>query len=110
VDVLNEDYIRTARAKGLKERIVIVRHGLRNALIPAVTSLGLQFGRMLAGSVLVETVFSRPGLGSLVVHALEWQDYPLVQGTVLVIAVMYALANLVVDFAYALIDPRIRFT
>ncbi len=107
-EVLVEDYIRTARAKGLPNRIVYLRHALRNALLPVVTMLGLQFGAMLAGAVVTETVFSRPGLGRLVVSAILWKDYPLVQGIVLCMAAMYVLVNLLVDLLAAWLDPRIR--
>jgi len=109
IEVLEEDYIRTGRAKGLSERILLWRHGLNNALIPVVTMAGLQFGAMLAGAVVTETVFSRPGVGRLVVSAILWKDYPLVQGSVLFMAVVYLLVNLLVDVAYAWLDPRIRY-
>ena len=107
-EVLVEDYIRTAWAKGLPKRIVYLRHALRNALLPILTMLGLQFGAMLAGAVVTETVFSRPGLGRLVVSAILWKDYPLVQGIVLFMATMYVLVNLLVDLLAAWLDPRIR--
>jgi len=109
IEVLGEDYIRTSRAKGLVERIVLSRHALRNALIPVVTIVGLQFGNMLAGAVVTETVFSRPGLGRLTVNAILSKDYPLVQGCVLFLATVYLLVNLLVDVAYAWLDPRIRY-
>jgi ABC-type dipeptide/oligopeptide/nickel transport system permease component len=109
IEVLGEDYIRTSRAKGLVERIVLSRHALRNALIPVVTIVGLQFGNMLAGAVVTETVFSRPGLGRLTVSAILSKDYPLVQGCVLFLATSYLLVNLMVDIAYAWLDPRIRY-
>jgi ABC-type dipeptide/oligopeptide/nickel transport system permease component len=108
VEVLVEDYIRTARAKGLPKRIIYLRHALRNAFLPVLTILGLQFGAMLAGAVVTETVFSRPGLGRLVVSAILWKDYPLVQGIVLVMATTYVLVNLLVDVWAAWLDPRIR--
>ncbi|MXX55637.1 MAG: ABC transporter permease [Gemmatimonadetes bacterium] len=108
LEVLVQDYIRTAWAKGLPKRIVYVRHALRNALIPVLTMLGLQFGAMLAGAVVTETVFSRPGLGRLVVSAILWKDYPLVQGIVLFMAAMYVVVNLLVDLLSAWLDPRIR--
>jgi peptide/nickel transport system permease protein len=110
IEVLQDDYVRTARSKGLAQRIVVFRHALRNALIPVVTIAGLEFGGMLSGTVIVETVFSRPGLGALVVNGILWQDYPLIQGTVLVIAVMYVGVNLLVDVIYAWVDPRIRYS
>jgi ABC-type dipeptide/oligopeptide/nickel transport system permease component len=108
LEVLGQDYVRTARAKGLGGASVIVRHALRNALIPVVTVFGLQFGNLLAGAVIVETVFSRPGLGRLIVGGILAKDFPLVQGTVLFVAAAYVLINVVVDVAYAYVDPRIR--
>ena len=108
LEVLGQDYVRTARAKGLGSGSVIVRHALRNALIPVVTVFGLQFGNLLAGAVIVETVFSRPGLGRLIVGGLLAKDFPLVQGTVLFVAAAYVLINVMVDVAYAYVDPRIR--
>ncbi len=108
LEVLVQDYVRTAWAKGLPKRIVYLRHALRNALIPVLTMLGLQFGAMLAGAVVTETVFSRPGLGRLVVSAILWKDYPLVQGIVLFMATMYVVVNLGVDLLAAWLDPRIR--
>lgn len=107
-EVLVEDYIRTAWAKGLPRHVVYLRHALRNAFVPVLTMLGLQFGAMLAGAVVTETVFSRPGLGRLVVSAILWKDYPLVQGIVLFMATMYVLVNLAVDLLAAWLDPRIR--
>jgi len=107
-EVLVQDYIRTAWAKGLPRRIVYLRHALRNTLLPVVTMLGLQFGAMLAGAVVTETVFSRPGLGRLVVSAILWKDYPLVQGIVLCMAAMYVLVNLLVDLLAVWLDPRVR--
>jgi peptide/nickel transport system permease protein len=109
VEVLTEDYIRAARAKGLSQRLVLWRHGLKNALIPVITMLGLQFGAMLAGAVVTETVFSRPGIGRLVVAAILQKDYPLVQGCIVFLATVYLLVNLLVDLAYAWLDPRIRY-
>ena len=108
VEVLVEDYMRTARAKGLPKRIIYLRHALRNAFLPVLTILGLQFGAMLAGAVVTETVFSRPGLGRLVVSAILWKDYPLVQGIDLFMATTYVLVNLLVDVWAAWLDPRIR--
>jgi ABC-type dipeptide/oligopeptide/nickel transport system permease component len=110
LEVLGQDYIRTARAKGLSGLPVVVRHGLKNALIPVVTIFGLQFGNLLAGAVVVETVFSRPGLGRLIVGGILNKDFPLVQGTILFVAVAYVLVNLLVDLAYAVLDPRIRLS
>jgi ABC-type dipeptide/oligopeptide/nickel transport system permease component len=109
LEVLGQDYVRTARAKGLSGWAVVMRHALKNALIPVVTIFGLQFGNLLAGAVIVETVFSRPGLGRLIVGAILSKDFPLVQGTVLFVATSYVLINVLVDVAYAWIDPRIRF-
>ena len=108
LEVLVEDYVRAAWAKGLPRRIVYLRHALRNAFLPVLTILGLQFGAMLAGAVVTETVFSRPGLGRLVVSAILWKDYPLVQGIVLFMATAYVLVNLLVDLLAAWLDPRIR--
>jgi peptide/nickel transport system permease protein len=108
IEVLGEDYVRTARAKGLSERRVIVGHALRNALLPVITVAGLQFGSMLSGAIIVEKVFARPGLGLTLLDAINQRDYPVVQGTTLVIAVMYVLVNIGVDVAYGLADPRIR--
>jgi ABC-type dipeptide/oligopeptide/nickel transport system permease component len=109
LEVLGQDYVRTARAKGLGGFAVVVRHALKNALIPIITIFGLQFGNLLAGAVIVETVFSRPGLGRLIVGGILNKDFPLVQGTVLFVATVYVLINLLVDVAYAYADPRIRF-
>ena len=109
VEVLLQDYVRTARSKGLPERIVIVRHALRNGLVPVLTILGIQFGAMLSGAVVTETVFSRPGLGRLVVSAILWKDYPLVQGIVLFMATTYVVVNLLVDVSVAWLDPRTRY-
>jgi peptide/nickel transport system permease protein len=109
LEVLGQDYIRTARAKGLAWWGVVIRHGLKNAFIPVITIFGLQFGNLLAGTVIVETVFSRPGLGRVIVGAILAKDFPLVQGTILFVATGYVLINLLVDVAYAFFDPRIRF-
>lgn len=107
-EIMHMDYIRTARAKGVSEFRVVVRHGLRNALIPAVTVLGLQFGVLMGGNMIVETIFSWPGLGRLVVAAIFARDYPVVQGAVMLYAVTFLLANLVVDLVYTFISPRIE--
>jgi ABC-type dipeptide/oligopeptide/nickel transport system permease component len=109
VETLVQGYVRTARSKGLRERMVIVRHALRNGLVPVLTMLGMQFGAMLAGAVVTETVFSRPGLGRLVVSAILWTDYPLVQGIVLFMATSYVVVNLLVDVSVAWLDPRTRY-
>jgi peptide/nickel transport system permease protein len=108
LEVLRQEYMITARAKGLAERIVLIRHGLRNALIPVVTMVGLQLGQLFGGTVIVETVFARQGLGSLTVNAILIKDFRVVQGTILFSAIAYMGMNLVVDFLYTLIDPRIR--
>jgi len=109
VDVLNEDYMRTARAKGLSERWVILKHGLRNALIPVITMMGLQFGFLLGGSIVVEKVFNWPGLGRLLVDSVEMRDYPVIQAEVLLFSLEFILINLVVDVLYAAINPAIRY-
>jgi peptide/nickel transport system permease protein len=108
LEVLGEDYIRTARAKGLPRQRVILHHGLRNALLPVITLLGLQLGALLAGAVITETVFSWPGVGLLTIESIQSRDYPVVQACVLLISVTYVLVNLLTDLAYAWIDPRIR--
>ncbi|HXX39766.1 MAG TPA: ABC transporter permease [bacterium] len=110
LEVWEQDFIRTARAKGLRERAVIVRHSLRAALIPVATVLGLQFGGALAGAIVTESVFSWGGVGTLVLDAIYKRDYPVVQAVVLVIAVMFMLVNLLVDVGYVVLDPRIRQT
>jgi ABC-type dipeptide/oligopeptide/nickel transport system permease component len=108
LEVLRQDYVRTARAKGLREVIVVGRHALRNALVPVVTVVGLQVGLLIGGSVITETVFAYPGVGQLVVSAISARDTPLVQGCVLVTASGFILVNLLVDVSYVLLDPRIR--
>ncbi len=108
IEELSSDYVRTARAKGLGESAVLFRHAFRNALIPIVTILGLQFGTLLAGTIVTETIFSWPGIGRLSVQAIQARDYPLLQGCILMIALSYVLVNLLTDFVYALADPRIR--
>jgi ABC-type dipeptide/oligopeptide/nickel transport system permease component len=108
IEVLGEDYVRTARAKGLAEKRVLVGHALRNALLPVITVAGLQFGSLLSGAIVVEKVFARPGLGLTLLDAINERNYPVVQGTVLVIAVIYVFVNTMVDLAYGLADPRIR--
>ena len=109
LDVLRQEYITTARSKGLLTRVIILRHALKNALIPVVTVLGLQFGALLGGTVITETVFSRQGLGRTMVDAIIWKDFPLVQGGVMLIAGTYILVNLLVDVSYGFLDPRIRY-
>ncbi len=108
IEELSSDYVRTARAKGLPELVVLFRHAFRNALIPIVTILGLQFGTLLAGTIVTETIFSWPGIGRLTVQAIAARDYPLVQGCILVIALSYVVVNFITDVIYALVDPRIR--
>jgi len=109
LEVFGEDYVRTARAKGMAERAVVIRHALRNALIPVVTFFGLEAGRLLAGAFVVETVFSRIGLGRLIINAILNKDFPVVQGAVFFVAVLYVAVNLLVDLSYAVLDPRVRF-
>ena len=109
LETLGQDYIRTARAKGVVERAVVLRHGLKNALIPIVTVVGVQAGYLLGGAVLTETVFAWPGVGTLMVQGILARDFPLVQGCVLVVALSFVLINLVVDLLYAWLDPRIRY-
>ncbi len=109
LEVLEEDYVRTARAKGQRERVVLYHHALRNALLPIVTIIGLQFGNALGGAVVTETIYGWPGMGRLVVQAIGQRDFPVVQGAVLVLALLFSLVNVVVDLAYALVDPRIRY-
>ena len=108
IESLAEDYMRTARAKGLAERVVVVRHGLKNALIPVVTIVGLQFGQLLAGAALTETVFNWPGLGRLLVTAVFSRDLPMIRGAILLIATIFILSNLLIDVLYTALDPRIR--
>jgi peptide/nickel transport system permease protein len=108
VEVLRQDYVRVARAKGLRERPVVIGHALRNALIPVITVLGLQYAFLLGGAVVVETVFGRPGIGRLAVEAILAKDFPVVQGTVLFTATIYVVVNLLVDLSYAWLDPRVR--
>ena len=110
LEVLHEDFIRTARAKGLPEKIVILKHALRAALLPIVTVLGLQLGSLLAGTVITETVFAWDGIGRLLVESIEKRDYPVTQACVLVIALTYVFVNLLTDIIYARIDPRVRFS
>jgi peptide/nickel transport system permease protein len=109
LEVLQEDYVRTARAKGLRSHSVIVRHALRNSLIPVVTVVGLQFGGLLSGAVIIESVFARQGIGRLLVGALQARDFPVAQGCVLFVALVYVIVNLGVDLLYGFIDPRIRY-
>lgn len=110
LEVLSEDYVRTARAKGLSERVVILGHALKNAFIPIITILGLEFGGLLSGAVITETVFAYPGLGLLLVNSINNRDFPIVQGALLLFAVQFVLVNLFVDVIYARVDPRIAYS
>lgn len=110
LEILNEDYIRTARSKGLKENVVILRHGLRSALVPIVTVIGMETGRLLGGAVVTETVFALPGIGRLAVNAVLSRDFPTIQGVTLFMALMLLLSNLVADLLYGVVDPRIRYS
>jgi len=109
LEVLRQDYVRTARAKGVTEQRVVSRHALKNAFIPVVTVIGLNVGSLLGGAILTETIFAWPGVGRLVVDSIFARDYPIVQGAVLVIAILFVLINLLVDLSYAYLDPRIRY-
>jgi ABC-type dipeptide/oligopeptide/nickel transport system permease component len=108
IEELSADYVRTARGKGLSESAVLFKHAFRNALIPILTILGLQFGTLLAGTIVTESIFSWPGIGRLTVQAIGARDYPLLQGCILLIAVSYVFVNLLTDFIYAVVDPRVR--
>lgn len=110
IQVLEREYILTARSKGLTERIVLFRHALKNALIPVITMIGLQFGNMMGSAVVIETLFARMGLGRMLVLAILQRDYPLIQGTILVFGIIYIISNLIIDLLYSLVDPRIRYT
>lgn len=110
LEVLQQDYVRTASAKGLRNRTVVIRHALKNALLPIVTVLGLQLGGLLGGALLTETIFSWPGMGLWTYRAIQGRDYPIVQGAVLVSATIYVFVNLLVDISYAYLDPRIRYS
>jgi peptide/nickel transport system permease protein len=109
LEVLRQDYIRTARAKGLSEKLVVSRHALKNALIPVVTVIGMQFGRVLEGAVIVETIFAWPGIGKLLVDSIYARDFAMIQGGVLFVAVIFVIVNLAVDISYTYLDPRIRY-
>ena len=109
LDVLREQYITSGRAKGLDERTIVFKHALKNAIIPTLTVIGITFALLIGGAVVIETVFNIPGLGRLIISAVLRRDYPVIQGVVLMIAVAYTLINLLVDLAYLLIDPRIRY-
>lgn len=109
LDVLDSDFVNTARAKGLHERTLLLRHALKNAFIPVITIIGLQFGFLLGGTVVTETIFARRGIGRLVLDSILWKDFPVVQGVVLLVALIYTVVNLTVDVAYAYLDPRIHY-
>jgi peptide/nickel transport system permease protein len=109
LEVIRQDYIRTALAKGLSQRVVIFKHALKNAMIPIITVIGLQFGSLLAGALLTESIFTWPGIGTLTISAVDAQDLPLVQGVVILVATLFVVANLVVDVLYAFVDPRIKY-
>lgn len=109
LEVLNQDYIRTARAKGVAEKMVIAKHALKNAMIPVVTVIGTQISELLSGAVLTETIFAWPGIGRLSVEALINRDFPMIRGTVIVMALIFLIANLIVDISYGFIDPRVRY-
>ena len=109
LEVLSEDFVRTARAKGLKERFVLYRHALRNAIIPVITAAGLQLGYLLGGAVIVESIFSWPGLGRLTIQAIQKRDLPVIQVSTLVFAICFVIVTLLVDMVYTFIDPRIRY-
>ena len=109
LEVMSLDYVRTARAKGLREQAVIVRHGLRNALLPVVTIIGAYVPNLLGGAVFIESIFSWPGLGRLYLEGIEGRDYPLIMGMTLILAIVIMIANLLTDIAYGLVDPRIRY-
>lgn len=109
VEVIHEDFVRTARAKGLSEKVVMLKHSLRNALIPVVTMMGLQFGFLLGGSIVVETVFGWPGMGSLLIDSVNARDYPMIQGLVLLFSFEFIVINLIVDLMYGVINPTIRY-
>jgi glutathione transport system permease protein len=108
LDVLGADHVRTARAKGLSETVVVLRHALRNALVPVVTLIGLQIGFLLGGAVVTETVFSWPGIGRLAVGSILSSDLPMAQGTIIILSLGFILVNLIVDILYAVLDPRVR--
>lgn len=109
LDVINQDYIRTAKAKGLKEKYVVYKHTLKNALIPIITIIGLEFGSLLGGAVLTETVFSINGIGRYLVQSIEFRDYPAIQGAILFVSAIFVLVNILVDISYGLVDPRVKY-
>jgi ABC-type dipeptide/oligopeptide/nickel transport system permease component len=109
MEIIREDYMRTARAKGLAERIVLVRHGLKNAVLPILTISGWQFGRLFGGTVIIESIFKVPGIGTLLIETVFQRDFPTIQAIIIVIAVSIVIINLLVDLLYGLLDPRIRY-
>jgi len=108
IDVMSSDYIRTARAKGLRERVVVARHAMKNVMIPIVTVMGMQFGGMIGGAVVTESVFAYQGIGRLTVRSISFRDYPVVQGTLIIVSVVYLFTNMLVDLLYGFLDPRVR--
>jgi peptide/nickel transport system permease protein len=110
LEVLEQDYVTTARSKGLREQVIVGRHALKNAMIPIVTVVGLQVGHLVSGAAITETVFAIPGVGRAAVDAIFWRDYPLLQGAVLILTISVLVANLVTDLLYAYLDPRIRYS
>ena len=108
IDVINMDYIKTAKAKGVKQNVIMYKHALRNALIPILTAIGQSFATLLSGAAVVETVFGIPGVGQLIVSSVTKRDYPMIQGIVLVVSLIYILINLVIDLLYGVVDPRVR--
>jgi peptide/nickel transport system permease protein len=109
LEVIRQDYIRTARAKGLSSRVVIFKHAMKNSLIPVVTQAGMDFAGLMGGAILTESIFSLPGIGSMLYNAISRRDYPIVQGVTLFMALVFVLINLLVDISYAVLDPRIRY-
>ncbi|MGG3884593.1 nickel ABC transporter permease [Brevibacillus panacihumi] len=109
LEVINQDFVRTARAKGVKEKLVVYKHTLKNALIPIVTIIGLEFGTLLGGAVLTETVFSINGLGRFIIQSIQFRDYPSIQGSILFVAAIFVIVNLLVDLCYGLVDPRVKY-
>jgi peptide/nickel transport system permease protein len=109
LEVIRQDYVRTARGKGLDEKTIVVRHAMKNALIPVITIIGLEIGHLLGGTVIVETIFAWPGIGKLLIDAISQRDLPVIQGCVIFITVMYVFVNLIVDISYSIFDPRIRY-
>jgi peptide/nickel transport system permease protein len=109
LEVIHQDFIRTARAKGVKEKLVIYKHTLKNALIPIITIVGLEFGTLLGGAVLTETVFSMNGLGRFIIQSIQFRDYPAIQGSILFVAAIFVVVNLIVDLCYSLVDSRVRY-